>query len=404
MKNIKLSIKWHFSIFTLLYVLGSTKGLGQNLPFDQIGGYAQFEIQVADRDSIKAAGWLSEKQAGGFETKECRFSVSRDFGDTWASPLIVKENGFSYNGNPSVSIGPSGEIFVVCVAINTDSLAHGALIFSRSTDLGASWDAPKIIFEKRQGFPDLPKILATDSGALIVVFSDFQNKDGKLISEIEKITSLDGGTTWTQINRISPPVDPDSTDFISGYQGVDIGEGDDKQIVVSFGTYYGSGIMVAKSFDSGNSFTSPVQISNAAYMVPVTRISSYGQNIAVVVSEGHDSGEVTLVSSKDFGKNWATKELSNEGTLGTPYFDASGNFYLLWTAIRNLIVNTYYARTDDAFNLTLQKSLTGDYAINQEIKYLGVYQGISYCGDGVGFTFMKWNSSALSRIEQRCLK
>jgi len=71
-------------------------------------------------------------------------SVSVNGGADFIQPVKIAEYSTSINKNPGVAISRGGEIFVVWNILSDDE-ANGAIYYSRSADLGATWSAPEQI-------------------------------------------------------------------------------------------------------------------------------------------------------------------------------------------------------------------------------------------------------------------
>ncbi len=71
-------------------------------------------------------------------------SVSVNGGADFIQPVKIAEYSTSINKNPGVTISRGGEIYVVWNILSEDE-ANGAIFFSKSADLGATWSAPEQI-------------------------------------------------------------------------------------------------------------------------------------------------------------------------------------------------------------------------------------------------------------------
>ncbi len=71
-------------------------------------------------------------------------TVSVNGGADFIPPVLIAEYGTSINKNPGVAISRNGEIYVVWNILSEDE-ANGAIYFSKSSDLGATWSKPEQI-------------------------------------------------------------------------------------------------------------------------------------------------------------------------------------------------------------------------------------------------------------------
>jgi len=71
-------------------------------------------------------------------------SVSVNGGADFIQPVKIAEYASSINRNPGITISRGGEMYVVWNILSEDE-ANGAIFFSKSEDLGATWSAPEQI-------------------------------------------------------------------------------------------------------------------------------------------------------------------------------------------------------------------------------------------------------------------
>jgi hypothetical protein len=83
---------------------------------------------------------------------------STDGGVTWSQPVAVSQlvdisppadTVFRVNSYPAAAVAPNGDLYVAWSTEMNDSFGgHAAAVYSKSTDGGATWSAPALIFPK----------------------------------------------------------------------------------------------------------------------------------------------------------------------------------------------------------------------------------------------------------------
>lgn len=101
-------------------------------------------------------------------------SVSVNGGADFLQPVRVAEYTSSINKNPGVAISRDGEIYVVWNILSEDE-ANGAIFFSKSSDLGASWSAPEQITFGMQ-MEILPVFAFDEKGNLHLFYSAYKDR------------------------------------------------------------------------------------------------------------------------------------------------------------------------------------------------------------------------------------
>ncbi len=148
-------------------------------------------------------------------TNSVLVSKSSDGGDTWSEPitLIVDTSPFNFNDKESITADPTDSNFVYAVwdrsrmptdQANLNALRsfafRGDIMFSRTTNGGASWEPARAIFHPLDlEFTIANQIVVLPNGTLIDVFTNFKgsgkNAPGVFV---EVIRSTDKGVTWSE--------------------------------------------------------------------------------------------------------------------------------------------------------------------------------------------------------------
>ena len=239
-------------------------------------------------------------------------SKSTDGGDTWSEPttLVRETSAFNFNDKESITADPTNSNFVYAVwdrsrkpGENADFNAlhsfafRGDVMFSRTTNAGASWEAPRRVFPTRNAnlFTIGNQIVVLPNGTLVDVFSLAQGsgRQGSVNPfTVSVIRSTDKGVTWSQGIDISteqtlPTLDPDTGAAVRTGGGlpdiaVDPSNGN-LYVVWEDGRFSGGAhndIAFSMSTDGGLTWTSPVKVNqttnNAAAITPSVEVAADG--------------------------------------------------------------------------------------------------------------------------------
>jgi hypothetical protein len=143
-------------------------------------------------------------------------SRSVDQGTTWTLPApiavlnpgapIDPDSGKIVRGYNLISVGaaPDGTAYVTWNEI--DSSSSSKILFSRSTDRGVTWTAPKAVKTlATQGF--VPSLAVSGDGTVGVTYYDFRSdrpNDGQLTTDVWFAFSRDRGEHWQEAHLAGP--------------------------------------------------------------------------------------------------------------------------------------------------------------------------------------------------------
>jgi hypothetical protein len=326
----------------------------------------QHEVQVVSGPGgCLAAAWTDDTELEGTNGWTCSYAVSLDNGSSWSAPLCRKRPDFAATGNPTIAVGPDGEVFAVSMSAQAD-YSSGVLELSNSTDSGRSWSPWTMIASKQNGIPDRPKLAVDSNGDLHLVFSSVGRTGRKLKmlkSTIQAIRSTDRGQTWSEPRTISIGVRR-SRWFVDGYQGPAVLAASNGVLLASWADYYGNHVHFSSSHNSGADFEAPVSVRLRAlpgtgvvtwllgvtFGTPATElaIDASGRNLVISLHEAHAMGNVLLVGSQDGGNRWSRlAQLTRCGTNASLKFDTAGRLHAIWTELRGRRTNTRYAVSHD---------------------------------------------------------
>jgi hypothetical protein len=248
------------------------------------------------------------------------FSRSTDGGATFSAPLNVSRSSAS-SSNPLISVDRLGAINVVWVS---DAPGNNDVFFSRSTDGGATFSAP-LNLSNDPADSLSPQLAVDGSGNINVVWESDNIKFGVLFSH-----STDGGATF------SAPVDlATNTGGSFGAQLVLAADGS-INVVWEDDSNSGSNISYSRSSDNGATFSAPKNLSS-------TLGNSFESQIAVDAAGNIDvlwadstpgNFDIFFSRSSDQGAIFSSpKNLSNSPTNSLHAHiavDATGGVYAVW--------------------------------------------------------------------------
>ncbi len=229
-------------------------------------------------------------------------SKSGDAGDTWSEPktLISETSAFHFNDKESITADPTNANYVYAVwdrsrkpGDNADfnqlhSFAfRGDIMFSRTTNAGGSWSAPRRLLPTNANLFSIGNQIAVlPNGTLVDVFelargSGIQPSKNQFTESL--IRSTDKGATWSRVIDIStdqsvPVLDPDTGAAVRAGEGLpDVAVAPDGTLyaVWSDGRFSGgahSDIALSSSTDGGLTWSAPIKVNlttnNAAAFTP----------------------------------------------------------------------------------------------------------------------------------------
>ncbi len=265
---------------------------------------------------------------GGFGKNAMLVSKSIDGGLTWSDPITIARDEAPrfLNDKNAITADPTDDRFVYAVwdrlqlpvgaVINPENVFglgfKGPATFSRTTDGGATWEAPRKIYDPAGNNQTIGnQIVVGQDGALYDFFNEilnFRNDDGGAQFEfnVAFVTSRDRGATWSR----------------------------------------GPAARVAKLLSVGVRDPDTGDPVRTGDIIPEPAVDRRGGNLYVVWQDGRFSGfahdDVALSMSKDGGRTWSAPvkvnrtpvpasaftpaiKVADDGTIGIFYYDFRNN-------------------------------------------------------------------------------
>ncbi len=321
-------------------------------------------------------------------------SKSSDGGDTWSEPttIIRERSAFNFNDKESITADPTNASNVYAVwdrsrfpsdQANLNALRsfafRGDIMFSRTTNGGASWEPARAIFHpKSLEFTIANQIIVLPDGTLVDVFTDFKgsgiNAPGIFV---EVMRSTDKGVTWS---------DPITVDHLRtvGVTDPDTGQG-------------------VRTGD----------------IVPDITVDSNNGNLYVVWQDSRFSGgahdDIAFSQSTDGGLTWsapvkinqttnnaaaftASVEVAADGTIGVTYYDFRNNTPAAGVPTDYWIVHCHGACTNPAnwSETHVAGSFDMETAPVARGFFVGDYEGLASTGNNFRPFFIQANSGNTS--------
>jgi hypothetical protein len=285
-------------------------------------------------------------------------SRSRDGGRSWAAsatvaPLRVGNDTDAITGSPRLA----GHAYLAWANWLPIFPATNSLLFSRTTDRGASWSPPVLIDQAPPFALDFaPKVLVLPDGTLLAVFAraDFQLGLGQLYAA----RSPDEGLTWL------PPVLAAAKPLPSGLVDPETG----------------------------------AELPQPGY--PSAAVAPDGSvYVAFEDSRSPTSGAIGVASSRDGGRTWRSARLPGVRAFAFEpaiAVDSHGTVGVNWYDLRNdrpgdaaLTTDVWFAHSPDRGRSWRQTHVAGPFDLRAGLfpaqHYVGEYQGLAGLPRGRGF-------------------
>jgi hypothetical protein len=345
-------------------------------------------------DTAGNAYQISLSASADLVTSAVLVSTSIDGGASWGPPatLISETTTAHFNDKESITGDPTRPGYVYAIwdrsSLPSDNVSDTALlhsfayrgepIFSRTTDGGATWSAPRSIAATGANlFTIGNQIAVLPDGTLVDVFEEFRGSgiQPSPNQDVEAVMrSTDGGLTWSKPIKIAnastlPVVDPDTGQPVrSGADLPDIAvDSSTGTLYVVWATGLFSGgthddIALSKSTDGGLTWSAPVRVNQTP-------------NAAAAFT--------------------AAVDVSSDGSIGVTYYDFRSN-----TPAAGALTDYWLAHSHDGGATFSEQHVAGPFDIETAPVsrgfFLGDYEGLTHIGPDFLPFFVMTNSGDTS--------
>lgn len=267
------------------------------------------------------------------------FSRSTDGGATFSMPVNLS-NTSGYSFNPRIATGSAGNVYVVW---EDDTPGNTVIMFSHSTNAGANFSTP-LNLSNDSADSGSEQIAADAAGNIYVVWEHDSLNLGILFSR-----SADGGNTF------SPPAVISTNSSGSVSPQIAIGLNGNVSVAWEDDANDASDISFSSSSDHGATFSMPESLSlHTGNSINAQIATDMNGNIDVVwQNDSPGTFDIFFTRSADSGATFsAPKDISNgSGNADNAQIglDAKGNINLVWddNTPQNFNPDIYFARSSD---------------------------------------------------------
>jgi hypothetical protein len=262
-------------------------------------------------------------------------------------------NNSDFSFTPQVAVDSAGNIYVVW---EDDTDTNSNILFSRSTDGGATFSTPESL-SQTSGLSFNPRIAVDTQGGINVVWED--DSPGNL--DVFFSRSTDGGTTFSSPINLST----DAADSASPQVAADAAG--NIFVVWENDTPSSLGILFSRSTNGGLSFTAPAFLStNMGGSVSPQMLVDLGGNIDVVWEDDSvGTADISYSRSANSGLSFSVpKSLSrNVGNSFNAHIavDLGGHINVVWENDSPGNFDIFYSRSaDNGETFSIPKNLSND--------------------------------------------
>jgi hypothetical protein len=315
-----------------LYVVtdgGPTSELRDSLGGIEPHGEAPPKIEYAPNGTLYALYAVGKVIPGRrFPFTTLRMAASRDGGRTWSKPQSVASDSTTGSRNfHALHASDDGSLYVAW--LETGSNGKSGSYITRSTDGGTTWSTP-VRIALGEACPCCRTAIATGRNGQ--VFVAWRNVTPANVRDIVVARSSDFGATW------NAPILVHNDDFVIDgcpHAGPTMHADSTGRLHIAWwtGADGKAGVYYANSTDGGDTFSRALEISSGRLVRPShVQLALDGMNVAVAWDDGRDSiPRVLLRLSRNAGETF-----TDAATVSAP--DVAGMFPVILLADGRLTV------------------------------------------------------------------
>jgi hypothetical protein len=253
------------------------------------------------------------------DTRVLGASKSTDGGFHWSTPVLITSGADPIPDHPSVTADPTDARFAYAVWDISAGGGRGPSAFSRTTDGGQSWEAPRTLVQpaSHNGI-QFSQILVLPNGTLLDMYEQFYStQQSKPLTQttLRVMRSTDHGQSWSvpQVAvEMTPLYLPDgATSVVDPETGQVVNDPTNPSFAVDrrngnlyavwedgrFSNFQNNDVAFAMSADGGLTWSAPIRVNQTPLNIPASSRQSFFPVVAVA-----DDGTI-VVTHYDFRFN-----------------------------------------------------------------------------------------------------
>ncbi|WP_096434481.1 sialidase family protein [Alteribacter populi] len=212
----------------------------------------------------------------------------------WEDPIVFKGDSTRSEQNPILFVSPKNELWLIYTAQN-DIHQDSAIVYVRkSTDNGATWSEPSVLFDTPGSFVRNPPLVLNDGALILPAYYSKKSSNGFLGDDYSVVkVSEDNGETWLEYEV------PES----KGLVHMSIVSGNN-ELVAFFRSRKADAVYKSTSSNQGKTWTNPERIDLPNNNASIQAVSSGDGNIFLIYN--HVNAEIA--PPKENRPPWFEKE------------------------------------------------------------------------------------------------